>query len=158
VTASSVGTLTQNMSVSASEGDPAPGNNSASASTTVLGGTDLAVSMTDFPDPVKKRRNLTYAISVVNNGPDAASGVTVTDILPPDIIFVSASSSQGSCSGTVTVTCNLGNLASGGNANVTIVIKPKFPGTVSNTASVNGNDADPDGGNNSVTTSTTVTK
>jgi uncharacterized repeat protein (TIGR01451 family) len=157
-TPTAAGTLNRNASAQSSSTDSNTANNSASVSTTVNAAADLAITMTDSPDPVKKRRNLTYMINVVNNGPSTASGVTVTDILPSDIVFVSATPSQGSCSGTVTVTCNLGNLASGGIANVTIVIKPKSPGTISNSANVSGSEADPNGGNNSATTSTTVTK
>jgi uncharacterized repeat protein (TIGR01451 family) len=157
-TPTAAGTLNRNASAQSSSTDSNTANNSASVSTTVNAAADLAITITDSPDPVKKRRNLTYMINVVNNGPSTASGVTVTDILPSDIVFVSATPSQGSCSGTVTVTCNFGNLASGGIANVTIVIKPKSPGTISNSANVSGSEADPNGGNNSATTSTTVTK
>jgi uncharacterized repeat protein (TIGR01451 family) len=55
-----------------------------------------------------------------------------------------------------TVTCNLGNLASGASATATIVVTPTIGGTISNTASVTGNELDPDAANNSATHSTTV--
>lgn len=157
-TASSVGTLTQSMSVSAAETDPNSGNNSATASTTVLSGADLAVTMTDTPDPVKKGAKLTYSIAVTNNGPQAASGVMLSDVLPSNVVFEKATTTQGTCSGTASVTCSLGSLASGAIANVQIVIKPMSTGTIGNSASVTGNEADPNGGNNNVTVNTTVTK
>ena len=40
---------------------------------------DLSVTKTDSPDPVRSGGNLTYTITVTNNGPDAATGVTMTD-------------------------------------------------------------------------------
>lgn len=155
--ASSVGTLTQTMSVGATEGDPNTANNSTSASTTVNPSADLAVSMTDSPDPVKIGAKLTYNITVTNSGPSNASDVTLTDTLPANTIFVSVTESQGSCSGTSTVTCNLGSIASGASANVEIVIRPKSTGTISNSASVSSSVADPNSTNNSATATTTTT-
>jgi uncharacterized repeat protein (TIGR01451 family) len=72
---------------------------------------DLQLYMTDSPDPVTVGSDLSYEIDVSNSGPDDASGVTVTDTLPDGAKFVSASASQGSCSGETTVTCSLGLLS-----------------------------------------------
>jgi uncharacterized repeat protein (TIGR01451 family) len=156
VTPTQSGTIIRSASASTGSLDQNTANNAASTSTTVNSAADLAITMTDSPDPVKKRRELTYAINVVNNGPSTASGVVVTDALPPDVIFMSATSSQGSCSGTATVTCELGSLASGAGVDVTIVIKPTSVGTLSNTADVTGSDPDPDAANNSATATTIV--
>src|SRR5439155_9828095 len=70
---------------------------------------------------------ITYIISVHNSGGDAATGVTVTDSLPKNAGFGSASSSQGSCAPRpkqLLVVCNLGTMANGADATVTIVGKP----------------------------------
>src|SRR5829696_2400199 len=101
------------------------------------GDADLSISKTDSPDPVVQGNNLTYTITVTNNGPLAATNVVVTDNLPAksDIDFVSATSPAGSCDMTGnTVTCNLGTLANGATATVTIVVKAKHTGTLSNRA------------------------
>ncbi|MBI3459898.1 DUF11 domain-containing protein, partial [Candidatus Acetothermia bacterium] len=74
--------------------------------------TDLAVTKTDSPDPVIAGNNLTYTLTVTNNGPDNAGGVTVTDTLPGGVTFISAVPSQGSCSQSAgVVTCSLGTMA-----------------------------------------------
>jgi uncharacterized repeat protein (TIGR01451 family) len=117
---------------------------------------DLSIAKGDAPDPVTEGRDLTYTLTVTNNGPNPATGVTVTDDLPGDLAARSSSASQGSCSGTTTVTCSLGDLASGASATVTIVIRPGSPGTITNTARVSGNQPDPNLANNSATQATTV--
>jgi len=118
---------------------------------------DLSIIKTDAPDPISVGANLTYTLTVTNNGPDAASNVTVTDALPASVAFVSSTPSQGSCSGTSTVTCALGGIANGANATVTIVVTPGTAGTISNTATVSATETDSNAANNTVTTSTTVT-
>jgi uncharacterized repeat protein (TIGR01451 family) len=56
---------------------------------------DLGLVKTDSPDPVLFGQNLTYTLSVTNNGPMPATGVTVTDPLPAGVSLVSATPSQG---------------------------------------------------------------
>ena len=65
---------------------------------------DLILRLSDAPDPVQVGQALTYTVIVTNNGPTRARDVTVTDVLPTGVTFVSATPSQGSCSGTATVT------------------------------------------------------
>jgi uncharacterized repeat protein (TIGR01451 family) len=106
---------------------------------------------------------LTYTLTVTNNGPQAATGVTVTDPLPSNVHFNSVASTQGSCTRSATkrpkdgtVTCNLGNLANGASATITIVVTTTTPGALTNTATVVGNEPDPDPANNTATATTTV--
>ncbi|HXH92760.1 MAG TPA: FG-GAP-like repeat-containing protein [Thermoanaerobaculia bacterium] len=99
---------------------------------------------------------LTYNIAVANAGPSAATAATVTDILPPGATFVSATPTQGTCSGTTTITCNLGGLASGGTANIVLRVTPTATGPLSNTATVSASPADPNGANNSSTSALIV--
>jgi uncharacterized repeat protein (TIGR01451 family) len=123
---------------------------------TTTGATDLCIVKTDSPDPVLVTRDLTYTLTVTNIGPDPATAVVVTDTLPPGVIFLSSSPSQGTCSGTSPVTCNLGNLATNASATVTILINPTVVGTLSNSATVTSGTADPNPSNDSATASTTV--
>ena len=85
---------------------------------------DLSVDKSDSPDPVAEGDELIYTITISNSGPDAAQAVTLTDVLPESVTFNSAEASQGSCTGTTTVTCNLGSIANGAFATVTITVTP----------------------------------
>jgi uncharacterized repeat protein (TIGR01451 family) len=119
---------------------------------------DLSIVKTDSPDPVYVGDNLTYTLAVHNAGPDSADAVTVSDTLPSGTTYVSANSSAGagSCTGTSTVTCSLGSLASGANATATIVVTANAPGTLSNTATVSSTTYDPASANNSSQATTAV--
>jgi len=74
----------------------------------------------------------TFTYTITNNGPDAASNITVVDDLNSNITgvplnFVSASASAGTCGGGSTntnVSCSLPTLQSGATATVTIVLTP----------------------------------
>jgi uncharacterized repeat protein (TIGR01451 family) len=118
---------------------------------------DLALTKTDSSDPVAVGGTLTYTLEVSNAGPDAAAGVQVTDALPGDVTFESAITSQGTCShASGTVICDLGSLASGAGATVTIEVAPESAGTVTNAASVSSAINDPSSGNNSDSEDTLV--
>jgi uncharacterized repeat protein (TIGR01451 family) len=137
---------------------------------------DLSLTKTDSPDPVATGGALTYTIKVANAGPDAATGVVVTDDLPKGVSFVSATPTQRSCtvsSNKRRVTCALGTIGvtvgpnyapSGpvyipGVASITIqVAAPSKAGTITNSASVGGAQKDPNPKNNSATATTRVVK
>ncbi len=123
-----------------------------------LSGANLSVSKIDTPDPVTTGGTLTYTITVRNNGPDDASGVTLVDVLPPDVILDSTSSSQGSgCVGTSPMVCSLGNLANGASATVVIVVTaPETAAILNNSVTVTSSQVDPNTSDNSANASTTV--
>ena len=121
-------------------------------------GADLSiVHASASPEPVGIGLNLTYAIDALNEGPQDASGVMLSDSLPGGTSFVSATPSQGSCShANRTVTCNLGSLASAFDATVSLVVTPTATGTITNSVSVSGAQQDLAPANNSNTQNTTV--
>jgi uncharacterized repeat protein (TIGR01451 family) len=119
-------------------------------------GIDLAVTLTDSPDPVALGSDLTYAVRVKNNGDLDATGVKLNDALPAGATLVSAASDRGSCSGAATVVCDIGTLAGGEEANVTVKVKPPATRTINNAVSATLNEADANPSNNSAATETTV--
>ena len=125
---------------------------------TALQEADLALTKTDSPDPVKTGSELTYTITVENLGPATASGIIMTDELPTRVNFISVEASQGSCSGSDTLVCNLESLEAGASAVVQIVVNPTESARLSNTASVEAIEDDPDDSNNSATEITRVRK
>jgi uncharacterized repeat protein (TIGR01451 family) len=101
--------------------------------------------------------NTTITITVKNNGPSAASGVTLADNFSPSVVFVSVNSSQGSCGGIPAVQCNLGSLGSGSSATVTLTVLPTLSGSLTNTATAGADQPDPNTVNNTANSSTAVT-
>ena len=119
--------------------------------------TDMAITMIDSPDPVTLGGNITYTITATNNGSAGTSTTTVTDVLPAGITYISASSSQGSCSGTSTVTCNLGAMSSGSHATISLIVTTTAANAaLANTATVTSNLTDPTPANNTATATTVV--
>jgi len=116
--------------------------------------TDLVISKTHNGDCVEPYTTITYTITVRNQGVGDATGVTVTDTLPADVSFVSASAGCNHSGGTVT--CGLGNLAAGASSEVTISVIINKIGLLTNTASVRANENDADPSNNSASVGTRV--
>jgi uncharacterized repeat protein (TIGR01451 family) len=155
--AGAVGTLSNTASVTSAVTDPNTSNNSWTTTTTVNAAANLSITKTDSPDPILVGQNLTYTITVTNNGPSSATGVSMTDTLPGGVNFVSVTPGSPTCTqASGIVSCNLGTLANGATSTVTIVVTPTVAGTINNTASVTSGVADPVSGNDSATTSTTV--
>ncbi len=130
---------------------------------------DLAVTKVDTPDPVVVGNNITYTISFTNNGPSAASSVTVTDAVPTNTTFVSAVitigpgwsiSSQPAGGGTGNVVFSKASVASGETATFEVVVNVN-PATadltvITNNAVAASTTTDLTSGNNTGTTTTTV--
>ena len=154
-----VGLLTNTATVSASETETNPANNADTETTLVNPLVDVLITKADSPDPVVAGQTLTYTLVVTNNGPSTATGVTVNDPLPANLTFVSGSSSRGTVSqSNGTVTANVGTLASGASATITLVgtVSPTARGSLSNTATVTVTETDSNPANNTDTEPTTI--
>src|SRR5206468_2473171 len=150
-------------SVTSATPDLDPSNNtSATVQTTVVpvvppSRADLSITKTG-PTSVSASSTITYTLSVSNAGPDTASTVSVSDVLPPGVTLISASGSGWSCGGSSTVTCILPSLASGAASSIGISVRAPVEGTtLLNSASVSSTTGDPNTANNtSATVQTTV--
>ncbi|MFI5371632.1 MAG: hypothetical protein ACHQ52_08745, partial [Candidatus Eisenbacteria bacterium] len=107
--------------VAADQADDVPANNTAT-NTIVVGGTavaDLAVTLgVDDPSPFEGG-NVSFTVSVLNNGPGSGGGVRLVDLLPAGLTYTSSSASQGSYQGN-NGTWNVGTLANGSAARLII--------------------------------------
>ena len=118
-------------------------------------GADLLLSNTSSAPTVTVGDNITYTLTLTNHGPQAATGVTLTDTLPAGVNFVSAS--PNNCQqANGTVTCNVGNLDVSIPTTVTIVVTTTATGTLTNTASAQANQTDPNTSNNMAVATTTA--
>ncbi|HJW49989.1 MAG TPA: LamG-like jellyroll fold domain-containing protein, partial [Candidatus Limnocylindria bacterium] len=113
VRADAGGTLVNSAQLSANEQDPRSANNSVTQSVTVTSPTaDLKVTGVALPDPVAVGGTLRYTATVSGAGAASATNVSLGATLPSDATFLSATSSQGSCSPAAgSVTCAIGALA-----------------------------------------------
>ena len=119
---------------------------------------DIVVSATASPDPALLGQNLTYTVAVTNTRPISAAAVVLTNVLPANVNFVSATSTQGACTfSNGVVLCNFGMLDSGSNAVVTIAVQPTALGSITNVFSAGSLTIDANTANNSVTVITIVT-
>lgn len=137
VTPMSTGQITNTAVVSANGDELNLLDNNTSVATTINPSADLAVIMTDSPDPVLTGNNLTYFIIVTNRGPNTATLVAFTNNLPSSVTFVSSTNSQGSCTNVGTVVrCSLGSISSGADARIGIVVTATTGGLITNRANV----------------------
>ena len=123
---------------------------------------DLSITKTASPDPVIAGNQLYYTITVKNNGPDAASSITVKDTLPSQVTYVTSTDPNCSALGQV-VTCDVPDLANGASYSFQIKVAVHTnaaaggPTTIFNNATVSSDETlDSDTSNNSVSVPTIV--
>ena len=147
--------LTNTATVSGTRTDPNPGNNTATASGTVTTVADVSVEKTFVPTTPVAGEGVTYTLTTRNAGPSDARGVTLADPLDPGTSFISASTTQGSCTGGASVDCAFGTLAPGASVTTTVVVQIASGTTavVQNSASVTSSTSDSDPSNNVDSTS-----
>ncbi|MDO8277025.1 MAG: SdrD B-like domain-containing protein [Burkholderiaceae bacterium] len=148
---STVGTTVTNVaSVASGLTETDSTNNSASASTRVVG-VDLSLTK-QGPGSVATGATATYTLVIVNAGPSVAANVTVSDAMPAGLTLASASVMSGSFT-LVTTTASLSALASSmpvGTAVIalTVNVGPEVVGSVTNVARVTSTTPDTQPNNN----------
>jgi uncharacterized repeat protein (TIGR01451 family) len=132
--------------------DPNPGNNSGSA-LEIPQQADVIVGKSISNPTPNVGDTITYTIRVTNNGPDAATGVTIQDILPAGVSFQSSSATEGAFD-PATNTWTVGAVAAGATQTLTIAATVVSPGPQTNTATISAADQfDPNTANNTDTAS-----
>ena len=99
---------------------------------------DLAINKTSDKVTYKYLDNVIYTIVVTNHGSDDSFNVTVCDMLPNTLRFISASGNYDP----VTGIWFIGHLAKGQSATLTITAQAIFPGIITNDANVTGSGYD----------------
>ena len=145
--------------------DPNPSNNSATANVTVAQANqaDMAVTMSENPNPVLAGANITYTAVVTNNGPATATTVTAVDTIPANTTFSSDTVPSGwTCVvNATTVSCSNPSMVANATSTFTFIFTVTAgtaPGTViTNSVTVGSAVSDPTSSNNTATTTDTVT-
>jgi uncharacterized repeat protein (TIGR01451 family) len=162
------GTLINDARIFSDNLDPDASNDLASASTTVNAEADLNIAKADLQDPVIAGEILDYELTVVNAGPSSARNVIVTDVLPAELTFLSATILDGSGEcvladpPTNTVECHIGEILPNAGTPVFIEIKTMVDasapdGDIVNNASVISTEtSDPNAGDNDTSETTAV--
>lgn len=140
-------TLVNNVNVTNDVYDPNETNNNANNTTTVEKElpADLEVIKVVSDSNPRKGDTITWTITVTNNGPGNAHGVTVTDKLPAGLIFIKSDGNYNRDTGVWTI----GDLENG--KSVSLVISTKVDITnakVTNVAVVNSTTPDDNPDNN----------
>lgn len=159
--------VSNDASTGTTSGDPNLGNNFSNSTAVVVAEADVAV-VKNGPTSIDAGLDITYNVTVTNNGPSDATTVSLTDNVPTNTTFVSATQNTGptfSCAtpavgGTGMITCTLGTFTGGSSATFTFVmhVSPSAPngGSIVNTANVTTATSDPVPGNNSSTSTAIV--
>jgi uncharacterized repeat protein (TIGR01451 family) len=159
VSGSAVGVLSNTATVAtgAGAGDPNPGNNSATDTTTVLSPADVSGTKTVSGSFIASTP-VTYTVTLTNAGLGTQQdnpGDEFTDVLPAGLTLVSATATSGTAVATIgtnTVTWN-GAIAAGGSVTITITatINPSATGVITNQGTISY-DSDGNGTNDATRT------
>lgn len=153
-------TITNAAAITAADqSDSAPGNESDDAVIKVAGTDVMVTKSVDNPTP-GEGDSVVFTITVTNNGPNTATGIEITDILPTGVIYAGKNPSQGSYDNKKTQVWTVGTLAVATSATLelTAAVDSGTSGTtIVNVAFLTAADqADPDETNNVASASITV--
>ncbi|MBE7465310.1 MAG: DUF11 domain-containing protein [Planctomycetes bacterium] len=131
------------------EPDPNVTNNSDTAQTLVSVSIDLSLTKAVDDSMPYVDEDVTFTLTLSNAGPNTATGVVVSDVLPAQVSFVSATPSAGAYNN-ATGNWLVGDVASGATETLIIVATVVQPGEITNSTQVTaagGTDVDSTPGN-----------
>jgi uncharacterized repeat protein (TIGR01451 family) len=148
-------TITNTATIENNAYDPNTDNNQANVTTSVNAASDLVITKTADKNTANYHENITYTITAHNNGPNNATNVTVYDVLPEGLTWISDDSKNNY--NPTTGTWTIENLANGANAILHITAQTITTNTqIINTATINNNTYDPNPNNNQANTTVTI--
>jgi uncharacterized repeat protein (TIGR01451 family) len=151
------GVISNTVTATSVSTDLNPDDDTASAVVTVFSPTaDLVMGLSGAPNPLSPGALLTYSMAITNFGPATSTHVSLTNILPLTVSFVSASPPGYQVLGNVVTFTNLGDLSAGARTSASIVVLPAVGGTITDTAICASSVADPLKGNNFASVKTIV--
>ena len=144
------GVITNTASIASATFDPDTGDNIAGVAVVVVEPlADLSLSKHVEPSPVMIDSPLTYTLRITNTGPQAAHFVTLTDQLPPDVIFGGVDAVDWACNAAGgVVNCTRPTLDVTTSSVVITVTSPASIGVITNTATITSATRDPTDANN----------
>jgi uncharacterized repeat protein (TIGR01451 family) len=161
--------IINNVTASSTTPDPIPGNNGSTTVTIVNTSTptsiaNLSVFKQAFPNPVNANETVSFLLTVINYGPDAAQNAVVTDVLPSNVEFLSLSNVPAGWTQQVPAVGQTGQIrltntsfaAGSFTALIQGRVKAGSAGAVINGSTVSSNTYDPNPGDNTSVTVTTV--
>lgn len=121
--------------------DPVMGNNIAAVTTNVDADATLSIATFDAPDPAFQSADILYSFAVSNSGPSTTHDTQLVVTFPPGMSLSPASgASPLYCSGSATVTCDLGSISAGSFNIVTLVANAEFTGSYTVNSSLTSNE------------------
>jgi len=162
VSASGAGSYTVQGSVAADQPDPVLSNNSDSTLVTVTPAADLSAQIAGPAGPAAPGSAITYTVTVTNNGPSPASAVVLADswstTVAGGVQLLSFATTQGQCALTndQRIDCQLGGLANDATTTVTVTLRARGTGSVTDQAQVSAAEFDPNTADNADSETTTV--
>lgn len=156
------GTLTSRLEARTATFDATAGNDVAESVAPLVAPAvllpDLGVTLTQPPGAAVLGQNYTFELTVQNTGAGPATNVTLREVLPGGVDFVSAVGSQGTAgldfSGAVRAA--LGTIPAGGSATVRVTVRPFVAGNLVSTTAVTSDQTDAATLNNFLITAASV--
>jgi uncharacterized repeat protein (TIGR01451 family) len=143
-------TLTNSAEVESVTSDSVPENNVDHVDLDVVQRAHLTLVKEASDDVIVAGENVVWTITIGNDGPSDAQGVTLEDVLDPRLLLVGADSDDVDldCSGAASLTCSVGTIPAGEEVVVTITTTVRSSvvdgATIPNTATATSTTPDVD--------------